>query len=261
MAAFFLKNKDKNKTARKLGAKLLILEEDIPEKLERRLKKEDYEVLEIIIRESFASFSSPVQAKLRLIFDEMGYLKYILSKLESNKENKKINSLELLGIIKIKKAFWQIIDCLKDKRYMVNFEAAYTLIEIKDQRTVKYLVEELKNEKREILPARIGQVLIGLASQAVPYLIDIFYDLPLMAQQHVLEIFIEVKDKRTLSIIEDIMLNGDTSVKIQAASALAEFGVENSKTCLEKALEDEDMIVRENAKAAIKQIIYNREEV
>jgi HEAT repeat protein len=251
VAAFFL-NKDKNKTARKLGAKLSVLEKNIPEKLEKKLKKEDYEVLELIVKESFASFSASIQAKLRILFDEVGFIDYIFSKLENNREKAVIKYLDLLAILKTKKAFRKIIICLKSKREAVNFEAAYTLIEIKDQRTIKYMVDELINEESEILPARIGQVLIGLAPQSIPYLMNIYDDLPLKAQQQVLEIFMEVKDKRTLSIIEDILINGDASSKVLAASALAEFGVESSKTYLEKALKDKDRIVRETAKSAMK---------
>lgn len=255
---FFI-TKDKEKVARKLAAKLSSFEYDIPLKMEKKILKEDFETFAFLIKNHFTGFTPPIQAKLRIIFDKCGYLDYLFSKLESNREEEIIEALEILGVLAPKKAFKPLVKCLQDKRDSINLEAAKALINLNDFRVIDYLIEELIHNHNNILPARIGHVLVGLASQAVPKLMDVFDELPPATQVQVIEIFVEINDKRTLPLIEKALLGGEPPVRVQAAAALGEIGGESSKTCLEKVAKDKDPVVKENARLALQQIAATRE--
>lgn len=251
--------KDKEKVARKLAGRLCALEYDIQEKVRKKIVQEDFATFQILIKAHFTTFTPPVQAKLRIIFEDCGYLDYLFAKLDSNREEEVVESLELLGILAPKKAFRHLLKCLQDKRDSVNLEAANALVNLKELRIIHHLIEELIHNHNNILPARIGHVFIGMASKAIPELMAVFDELAPATQVQVMDIFMEVEDKRTLPLLERAVIHGEPPVKAQAIVALGEIGGESSITCLEKLVKDREPLISENAKLALKQIAAARE--
>ena len=148
---------------------------------------------------------------------------------------------------------YQIEENLKaeEKGYLINFTFLKTLTEFKNDKSIEFLINLLKNNKsnknknsQKFINYWITELLTDFGSQAVPSLNNLLFDPNIEIRLLVTRIFGKINDTKAIGALSQVLCN-DTSgrVKYNASAALAKIGFPAVNTLLQ-VIQDQNPVVR-----------------